>query len=186
MGLREPTEKELKTIFSAFRAYGFELNGKEILIREVTRGKNKIKEVILLSKDLFDFINDSSLPDKFHEKLCFTGIKVGEVGKRFRFSLEGCFYIARKKRKRVYVNDKGEMLFLYGRDLFSISIVKVTEDVRENDIVMVCNKDGDILGIGKSRFDSEVIRSVEADRVVVENLIDRGEYLRKSKLYSAF
>jgi len=78
------------------------------------------------------------------------------------------------------------MLFLYGRDLFSGSIVKVTEDVKENDFVMVCNKDGDIIGIGKSRFDADVMRSIESDRVVVENLLDRGEYLRKNRLYNAF
>ena len=78
------------------------------------------------------------------------------------------------------------MLFLYGRDIFARSVVSVTEDVRENDIVFVCNKRGDILGLGKSRFDSERYKEVDEDRVVVENLVDRGEYLRKKKLYDAY
>ncbi len=180
MELREPNKKELKTIFSAFKAYGFSLNGKRIVIREINDKKRRIKEVIMLSEDLYRFISN------FNLNWTFAGLKIGEVGKRFRFSIEGCFYIAKKKRKRVYVNDRGEMLFLYGRDLFSGSIVKVTEDVKENDFVMVCNKDGDIIGIGKSRFDADVIRSIESDRVVVENLLDRGEYLRKNRLYNAF
>lgn len=181
MEFRKPNKKELKTILSAFRAYGFELED-EIVVRESTIRGNKVKEVILISKDLLEFLGDKDL----NSKLAFAGIKVGEVGKRFRFSLEGSYYIAKKKRKRVYVNDKGEMLFLYGRDIFSASVVKVTDDVKENDIVMVCNENGDVIGIGKSRFDADVVRSVEEDRVVVENLVDRGEYLRKEKLYNAY
>jgi 60S ribosome subunit biogenesis protein NIP7 len=40
--------------------------------------------------------------------------------------------------------------------------------------------------LGKSRFEAEKVRSVEEDRVVVENLVDRGQYIRKEKLYSSF
>ncbi|RLI79318.1 hypothetical protein DRP05_04450 [Archaeoglobales archaeon] len=184
MEFRKLNKKELKTILSAFRANGFELDDKEVVVREVAQKHKKIKEVLLLSRDLLNFLNN---PDKnLRDKLVFAGIKVGEVGKRFRFSLEGSYYIARKKRKRVYVNDRGEMLFLYGRDIFSASVVKVTDDVRENDVVMVCNRDGDVLGIGKSRFNAEIMRSVDENRVVVENLVDRGEYLRKKRLYDAY
>lgn len=193
MELRKPSKKELKTILSAFRAYGFELDDKEILVREVmqkTQKNKKIKEVLLLSKDLLEFLDNKNLSenlmDKLMDKLILAGVKIGEIGKRFRFSLEGSYYIAKKKRKRVYVNDRGEMLFLYGRDIFSASVVKVTDDVKENDIIMVCNKDGDIIGIGKSRFNADVMRSVDEDRVVVENLVDRGEYLRKKRLYNAY
>ncbi|RLI76249.1 hypothetical protein DRO97_01285 [Archaeoglobales archaeon] len=182
MAFREPNKKELKTILSAFRAYGFELKGK-IVIREKEVNRNKVKEVLLISKDLLEFLEEKR---DLRNKLTFAGIKVGEVGKRFRFSLEGSYYIAKKKRKRVYVNDKGEMLYLYGRDIFSASVVKVTDDVRENDTVMICNKDGDVMGIGKSRFNADVMRSVEEDKVVVGNLVDRGEYLRKEKLYNAY
>ena len=116
-----------------------------------------------------------------------AGLKVGEVGnRRFRFSLEGSFYLAKKNKKKVFVNEKGEMLFLYGRDIFAESVVDVTNDVEENDIVFVCNTKGDILGIGKTRFDARRMKEVEKDRVVVENLVDRGEYLRKEKTYNAY
>jgi len=176
--LREPKKKESKVIRQALRAYNSLdfLEDHDMLIKEGDK-----KEVYALSKDLTDFI------DKFKNlNIVCAGIKVGEVGKRFRFSLEGTFYLAKKKRKRVYVNSRGEMLFLYGRDIFAGSVVKVTEDVEENDIVMICNTKGDILGIGKSRFDADRMRSVEKDRVVVENLVDRGEYLRKEKLYNSY
>ena len=174
MKFREPKKKETKVIESALRYFGSEVEG-EIVILE-----SKRKEVYLISAELHDFLKEKDI------KPTFAGLKLGEVGRRFRFTVEGAFFLVKKKKKRVWVNEKGEMLFLYGRDIFSESVVKVSPDVRENDIVFVCNKAGDILGIGKSRYEADKIRSVEKDRIVVENLVDRGEYLRKEKVYNSF
>ncbi|ADC66564.1 Protein of unknown function UPF0113 [Ferroglobus placidus DSM 10642] len=175
MEIRRPTKKELKIIRKALAAFGSVdfLDNFSIYVKEGEK-----KEVYAASKDLEAFIG------KLNE--VSFGIKVGEVGKRFRFTLEGAFFLVKRNKKKVYVNEKGEMLFLYGRDIFRESVIDVTEDVRENDIVFVCNKRGDILGIGKTRFDAERIFKVEEGRVVVENLVDRGEYIRKEKLYDAY
>ncbi len=178
--LRRPTKKELKVINSALRAFGSTdfLKDNEILIRDDAFG---VREAYALSKDLVRFL------ELFKLNYVHAGLKVGEVGsRRFRFSLEGSFYLVRRDRKKVFVNERGEMLFLYGRDIFAESVVKVTEDVRENDVVFVCNTKGDILGIGRARFDAGRMREVAKDRVVVENLVDRGEYLRKEKTYNAY
>ncbi len=175
--LRRPKKKELKVINSALRAFGSTdfLNENEIMIKEGS------KEAYALSKDLAKFL------ELFKLNYVHAGIKVGEVGsRRFRFSLEGTFYLVKRDKKKVFVNDKGEMLFLYGRDIFAESVLDVTDDVKENDIVFVCNRRGDILGVGRARFDAGRIRKVAKDRVVVENLVDRGEYLRKEKTYDAF
>jgi 60S ribosome subunit biogenesis protein NIP7 len=171
MKFRELTEKEKKVIRKAFNFFGIK-NRFTIL---ATQGR----EVHAMSKDLNEFIRSHNLTP------VSAGLKIGEVGRRFRFSIEGSFLV-KSKRKRVYVSRKGEMLFLYGRDIFAESVVKVTDDVRENDIVFVTNTKGDIIGIGKSRFDCLRMRSAEKDRVVVENLVDRGEYLRKEKLYNSY
>ncbi|ADB57627.1 PUA domain-containing protein [Archaeoglobus profundus] len=177
--LRKPKRREEKVVKSALRAFGSEnfLEENELLIKD----SEGAKELYALSKDLANFINRVKL-----NYVC-VGIKVGEVGsRRLRFTLEGSFYLIRREKKKVYVDEKGEMLFLYGRDIFARSVVKVTDDVEENDVVFVCNSKGDILGLGKSRFDASRYKDVEEDRVVVENLVDRGEYLRKEKLYKAF
>ncbi len=175
MQVRRPTKKELKVIRKALASFGsFDfLEEFSIFIKEGEK-----KEVYAISKDAELFVG------KLNE-VAF-GLKIGEVGKRFRFTLEGAFFLARRKKKKVFVNEKGEMLFLYGRDIFRESVEDVTDDVRENDIVFVCNRRGDILGIGKSRFDAKRIFSVEKGRVVVENLVDRGEYIRKNRLYNAY
>ena len=175
MAIRKPTKKELKVIKKALASFGsFDfLKSFSIYIKEGEK-----REVYAVSKDLEPFIG------KLNE--VSFGIKIGEVGKRFRFTLEGAFFLAKRNKKKVYVNEKGEMLFLYGRDLFRESILDVSEDVMENDIVFVCNKRGDIIGIGKARFGRDRIFKVEKGRVVVENLVDRGEYIRKERLYTAY
>ena len=192
--LRKPSKKELKVILSALRAFGSTdfLKDNELLLLDVAIGvdgsrkivdkdtKGRIREVYAFSKDLVKFL------ELYKLNFVHAGLKVGEVGsRRFRFSLEGSFYLAKKDKKRVYVNEKGEMLFLYGRDIFAESVLRATSDVEENDIVFVCNRNGDILGIGKARFDARRIKEA-GSRVVVENLVDRGEYLRKEKTYSSY
>jgi 60S ribosome subunit biogenesis protein NIP7 len=172
-GFREPSKKESKVIYSAIRYFGSEVDWAVVVA-------SKGKEVYALSRELLSFINEGKI------KAEFAGLKLGEVGRKLRLTVEGAFLLVKKKKKRVYVNDRGEMLFLYGRDIFSESVVKATEDIRENDIVFVCNRAGDILGLGKSRYSADKLRSVEKERIVVENLVDRGEYLRRKKVYASF
>lgn len=173
--LRNPRNREKKVLKSALRSFGSEDFTEDYVLLV-----NDRREVFALSKELANFIERLKL------NFVHVGIKVGEIGsRRFRFTIEGSFYLS-KRKKRVYVDEKGEMLFLYGRDIFARSVVEVTDDVRENDVVFVCNKRGDIIGLGRSRFNAERYWKVEGERIVVENLVDRGEYLRKEKTYSAF
>lgn len=183
MELREPLEKELKVIRKALKFFGFEFGSSQPDFVLLIHQAGNVKEIYALTPELAEFLKSRGA--KVVEVVS-AGIKVGEVGKRLRLTLEGAFFLVRAKKKRVYVNKRGEMLFLYGRDVFASSVMKASQDIRENDVVFVCSTKGDILGIGKSRYDGDRIRSVEEDRVVVENLIDRGEYLRKEKLYRAF
>jgi len=178
----EERKKKRKIVENAARFFGF----SSLLKKEDFRLRDR--EVFLLSRDLGKILDKMDEMDKtgtLTKNLVSAGIKVGEAGRRFRFSLEGAFFLARKEKKRVYVDDKAEMLFLYSRDVFSSSVERVTHDVRENDIVFVCNRYGDIIGIGRARFDAKEI-SKKGERVAVENLVDRGEYLRKEKLYASF
>ncbi len=174
MAYRQPNTKELKVIRKALHYYGSSdfLNDYVILIREGER-----KEVYAVSKEL------SSVIRKLNPH--YAGVKIGEVGRRFRFSLEGTFWLLRNDRNRVWVNEKGEMLFLYGRDIFAGSVEGTTE-FRENSIVFVCNRFSDVLGIGRSRYSSDELDNLPGDKVFVENLVDRGEYLRHQKTYLSF
>jgi len=170
-------KKKRKVLENAARFFGF----KKLL--EIYDFRIKGSEVFMLDCELGKTIDE--LPEELQKKLRSAGIKVGEAGRRYRFTLEGAFFLSKNERKRVYVDRKAEMLFLYGRDVFSSSILKTSEDVKENDIVFVCNAYGDVLGIGRAKYSSKEIGE-KGEKVAVENLVDRGEYLRKKKLYSAF
>ncbi len=172
MAFREPNQKELKRIRAALRYFGSEdfLQEYALLIKEGDK-----REVFAVSRDLIGRVKNFTT----------AGVKIGEIGRRFRFSLEGTFWLVKKCRKMVVTNERGEMLFLYGRDLFASSIVKAA-GFGENEVVFVYNGRGDIIGIGKSRFPAEMLKEVPEDRVFVDNLVDRGEYIRHTKLYSSF
>uniref|UniRef100_A0A7C2NA79 PUA domain-containing protein n=1 Tax=Archaeoglobus fulgidus TaxID=2234 RepID=A0A7C2NA79_ARCFL len=174
MAFREPNKKELKVIRKALNYFGSGgfLDDHSIIIRE--DGK---KEVYAVSKELCKIISELK---PYH-----AGVKLGEVGKRLRFSLEGTFWLIKNSRNRVWVNERGEMLFLYGRDIFAGSVER-TSEFGENSIVFVCNRHNDVLGIGRSRYSSDKLKSLPEDSVFVENLVDRGEYLRHQKTYLSF
>ncbi|MEM4702188.1 MAG: NIP7 N-terminal domain-related protein, partial [Archaeoglobaceae archaeon] len=153
--LRELNEREIKTLNKALKFF----NSLDFLKekRLVVKGK----EVFAVSEELYEFLKTGIE--------CIFGVKVGEIGKRFRLTLEGTFWLMKNEDKKVWVNEKGEMLFLYGRDIFAESVTR-TGNFEQNEIVFICNKFNDIIGIGKARFSSSEILKQKRDRVVVENL----------------
>lgn len=170
--MRELSERELKVLRKALNFYNsFDfLNNFKLLARE--------KELFAIAKDLHEFLRQRDLE-------CIAGVKIGEIGKRLRLTLEGSFWLMKNEKKKVWVNERGEMLFLYGRDIFAGSLTK-TGEFDENEVVFVCNEFGDILGMGRSRFKSSILKELPKEKVVIENLVDRGAYLRHEKLYESF
>lgn len=78
----------------------------------------------------------------------------------------------------VYVDERGEKLFLYGRDLFASSIVRTCGRIRRGDLVSVLTSRNEFLGWGIASADlHNGPRGREA--VAVRNLIDLGWYLRR-------
>lgn len=105
-----------------------------------------------------------------------AGIDIGEMGRRFRLDLEGAALVAGvSRRNMVTVDDRGEGLALYGRDLFGTSILDVSPDIKANQEVIILNRFGEAIAIGRTRFD---IGGLRQDRVTVDIVKDRGGYLR--------
>lgn len=106
-----------------------------------------------------------------------AGLRIGEVGKKqFRLSLEGAYLVSRASdKKKVKVTGQAESLVLYGRDVFGSSITWADESVQQNDPVIIANKYGEALGIGRARFHYSDLFS---DRITVTNEADMGLYIR--------
>ncbi len=86
-----------------------------------------------------------------------------EKGK-FKLTLEGMDLIGKNIVKNyAVVNDKGETLFLYGRDILKSSIIKING----GGIIGIFNKRKEFLGIGSYGGGN-----------VIKNIIDKGWYLR--------
>jgi 60S ribosome subunit biogenesis protein NIP7 len=110
-----------------------------------------------------------------------AGLYLGEVRKKqFVISLEGAFLVARvSDRKKVKVTGQAESLVLYGRDVFGTSITWADDSIGQNEQVIIANKYGDAIGLGRARYGHD---GLFADRVTVTTEADVGMYIREQGL----
>jgi 60S ribosome subunit biogenesis protein NIP7 len=106
-----------------------------------------------------------------------AGLHIGNVGKKqFNITLEGAFLIARASdRKKVKVTGQAESLVLYGRDVFGTSITWADESIAQNEPVIIANKYGEAIGMGRARYGYD---GLFTDRVTVTTEADIGLYIR--------
>lgn len=121
--------------------------------------------LLLVSDDVF-FVNkliyEKILDEKINENLVSIGTQIGKFQKgNFLLGLE-CQLIMAPSSKKSKLNEKGASLFLYGRDVF----IKNMINSPKKGYVIVSNIRNEVIGIGK--FDGKMLN----------NIIDRGSYLR--------
>ncbi len=158
MKFRELSSKELEALKRGLQEYGAKADfpGKLML------SFNGRREVVLLSEEAFELLK--RLGEAYS-----AGLKLGEIKrKKFKLDLEGAFLISRQAENVVVVNSKGEELALYGRDIFINSVLQYPE-LKKGERCLIVNTKKEALAIG--RFTGE--------KVFVENIKDRGWYLRK-------
>ncbi len=152
---------EEKEILTGLEAYGLEpwevLREKVLLVSH-----NGRREVFASNKDVAGVLHRMK-----HEPY-FAGLYLGEIKKgKFLLGLEGGTLLARHADKTITVDDKVEQLVLYGRDVFINSILKYGYPLKHGDKCLILNREGEFLAVGRFRDD------------IVENLLDKGWYLRK-------
>jgi len=165
------------------------------MYRQLTREERTILNRFFDKWDLFHYFKDKNLlvrEGKVREFFMMTddakqltlnkdpylaGIKLGELRKHVSLGLEGARIFAENAdKKKIVVTDQAEALVLYGRDVFGQSIIQHTNDFEENEIVLITNRYGDAIGIGRTRYRVDKIRE---KGVTVTNIADRGWYLRE-------
>ncbi|MDP2750536.1 MAG: hypothetical protein Q8O89_06920 [Nanoarchaeota archaeon] len=108
-----------------------------------------------------------------------AGVFLGErFRSEFRPSVALLDIISKKSDKKIFVNKKGEWLFLCGRDIFGDSVVKADFN-EEEEYVLVQNENDENLGYGV--ITADVKNGRNKSKVVVKNLFDRGNFLRREK-----
>jgi 60S ribosome subunit biogenesis protein NIP7 len=94
-----------------------------------------------------------------------AGVEMGVLNSEFEPSISCADVVAEMSCEKIVINEKGEKLFSYGRDVFLPNIVGGTSP---GDTIVV-NERGEVLGIGY--FNGEML----------ENVVDKGFYLRGKK-----
>jgi len=167
---RKPNRKELTVLKRAFDKWGiFEFAKDKALVLNDLRC-NTIKEVFLLSSSLESIID--------HSQPYYAGLKIGELKKKFMPGMQGADLIARisKKFPYVIVNETAENLILYGRDILGQSIIKTSNMLRENEIVILLNTKKEALGTGTTKASAESL--LRHGKSTIITLVDAGCYLR--------
>ena len=89
--------------------------------------------------------------------------------------------IAESKANKLVVDKKTAWLFICGRDIFKKGILK-GNNLKKGDYALVLNEHNECLGFGK------ILRNIreekDANEVVVKNILDIGDFLRREKRQS--
>lgn len=106
-----------------------------------------------------------------------AGLFMGTLGKKaLVLSMEGAYMVASMSdKKKIKVKGQAESLVVYGRDVFGSSITLADESIQQNERIIIANKYGEAIGIGRARFD---YRGLFQDKVTVNTEADMGLYIR--------
>lgn len=129
------------------------------------------KRVCLVSKELAGIVAKVQ-PDE-------CGLVIGELGKQFSPTIAGAGLFARLSglgKYYVSVGDSAEQLVLYGRDVMGESVIEASSELGENEQVIITNRNGEAIGIGRTRFSGKSLR--QKGRITITTLVDAGSYLR--------
>ncbi|MDI6655689.1 MAG: hypothetical protein QME59_07405 [Candidatus Hydrothermarchaeota archaeon] len=162
MKFRQLNKEELGILRGVNREFGADADsifkGKKLLVALGGR-----KEVFVTNGDALDVL------EKMKNEPYSVGLFIGEIKKKkFMLSLEGAALISKHAKNKIFVGSKTEQLVLYGRDVFCNSILKSSE-LSEGSKCLIVNESDELIAIGRVK------------KEIVENLIDRGWYLRKGE-----
>jgi ribosome biogenesis protein Nip4 len=139
-----------------------------------------LKENLIVEKKNRYFLLDTRLKEVISKDFYCAGVYLGKLKKGVFFP--GFNLLAmigdNKDANKIMLDERTEWLFIVGRDIFKQGIVEVTGSKKRGDYTIVMNQHGECLGFGKvlCNIDEEVNK-----RVVVKNISDIGDFLRREK-----
>ena len=124
------------------------------------------------------FLLNKNLKRLISKDFFCAGVYLGKTKSgRFFPSFNLLTMVAEGKSNKIVVDEKTEWLFICGRDVFKQGIINVKGSKRKGDYTLIINRHGECLGFGKilCNLDREI------ERVVVKNISDIGDFLRREK-----
>jgi len=127
------------------------------------------------------FLLNGGLKRLISKDFFYAGTYLGKA-KRGKFfpSFNLLRMIAEEKANKVIVDKKTEWLFICGRDIFKQGITGMMGSKRKGDYTLILNQHGECLGFGKILCNLDKAK----DGVVIENISDIGDFLRREKQHA--
>ncbi len=124
------------------------------------------------------FFLGKQLPPFVHKGFFYAGVYLGKVkADKFFPSFNLLAILAESGGRSVFLDKKAAWLFICGRDIFFKGILARHGSVNEGDHLLVLNEYGECLGFGRAVL--TLNSAVEANEVVIRNISDIGDFLRR-------
>jgi ribosome biogenesis protein Nip4 len=144
------------------------------------RASLSLNESLVVKKKNKYFLLNRNLKRQIQQDFFSAGIYLGKIkGSRFFPSIPLLTMIAKSKANKVVVDKKTAWLFICGRDVFKQGILKLKGIKRKGDYTLVLNEYSECLGFGKILH--HLRREKDPNKVVVKNILDIGDFLRREK-----
>ena len=169
---RRPTRDEKTQISRALGRWGvFDFFKDKLLLVSEENGASR--RVCVVPADFEQAMAEAPQP-------YFAGLVIGDLKKQYVPSVAGADLFARVgaiNEFYITVSENAEKLILYGRDVMGDSIVKASEELQENELVIFLNERREAIGVGRTRFSGKLI--LQKGRITISTVADAGYYLRE-------
>jgi 60S ribosome subunit biogenesis protein NIP7 len=137
-------------------------------VNELNNAEKIGRNYFYLSKEL------KELKDSIKLEPYSAGLPLGQIkNNKFMPSIALLDILNNYTDQKVFVNKKGETMFLYGKDVFEDNIVYAGKNSVGEGICLVLNEKNEVLGYG------ELIK--KGKNKLLLNLLDRGDFLRRER-----
>ncbi|KAI2723123.1 uncharacterized protein N7518_002387 [Penicillium psychrosexuale] len=179
--MRSLTEEETRTLFTKLASYtGRSLNS---LITPAEDGSMSVfrlqgSRVYYVDKEIANL--SISFP---RDQLLSMGTMIGKYTKastgKFRINLTALDLLAQHARYKVWIKANGVMPLLYGGSVLKAHVARFSEDVAENQGIVILDSNDVPLGFGVTARSSAQIAKLDPTSIAIHRQADAGEYLRE-------
>lgn len=176
MEFRKPNHAEKTILKKAFSKWGiFEYYDEMNLFIKISDINPKDKKVYISSEPF------KSLDSLLGYELISLGLQIGIIRKKkFIIGLNFAELVLEKKKNEkfafphIVVTEKAVNLVCFGRDVMGNSILSCSEGIDSNEILIIMNKNYELVGIGRTRYTSELL--LQPNLVTVDTVENIGTY----------
>jgi ribosome biogenesis protein Nip4 len=118
----------------------------------------------------------AELNQKMQKQLAYIGNYLGRFGSQhFIPSVWLIEQLGKIAQKKVFVNEKGEWLFVCGRNLWGGNITKAEGELKKGDLAFVFNKYDECLGYGA------IVAEKLGNKAFLDRVFDIGDLIRRER-----